>query len=92
MSLATRDGEKGTRMPALVRPGHDVTGVSARSPILRPQYEGRWDLWFVPRYPTGETWCARPVGAHVATINTSAPEELIEEIRKQEQDAPSGQL
>lgn len=59
--------------------------------ILRPNYPG-WELWIVPRYPTGHWWCARPVGHPVATINTSTPEELIEEIRRQEQDAPSGHL
>jgi hypothetical protein len=41
----------------------------------------------VLRHPVGETWCARPVGHPVATINVSTPEELVEAIRQQEQDA-----
>jgi hypothetical protein len=56
---------------------------------LRPQYEGRWELWTVRSiYPKPfTTWCARPVGHPVATINTDGPEHLVEEIRRQEQDA-----
>jgi hypothetical protein len=57
---------------------------------LRPKYPD-WEIWFVPRYPTGQTWCARPVGARLATINVNSPEELVEAIRRQEQDALSGQ-
>jgi hypothetical protein len=54
--------------------------------LIRPNYEGRWDLWFVRVYqPPSVVWCARPVGAPVATINTDSPEHLIEEIREQEQ-------
>ncbi len=53
---------------------------------LRPNYPG-WEIWIVPLYPVGETWCARPVGHPVATINTDSPEHLIEEIRRQDQEA-----
>ena len=56
--------------------------------ILRPQYEGRWELWTVRVLcPNHTVWCARPVGHPVATINTDSPEELVEEIRQQEQEA-----
>ena len=55
--------------------------------ILRPQYEGRWELWTVPCWPNYIVWCARPVGSAVATVNTDSPEHLVEEIRQQEQDA-----
>ena len=55
--------------------------------ILRPQYEGRWELWTVHCWPNHTVWCARPVGHPVATINTDSPEHLVEEIRQQEQDA-----
>ena len=52
--------------------------------VLRPNYPG-WDIWIVPNYGRGETWCARPTGHPVATINADSPEELVEEIRRQEQ-------
>ena len=55
--------------------------------ILRPQYEGRWELWTVRCWPNHTVWCARPVGHPVATINTDNPEHLIKEIRRQEQEA-----
>ncbi len=55
-------------------------------------YYPEWELWIVPCYMAPTVWCARPRGALVATINTDSPEHLIEEIRRQEQDAPSGQL
>jgi hypothetical protein len=60
---------------------------------LRPMYEGRWDIWVVRSiYPRPSTmWCARPKGSPIATINTDSPEHLVEEIRRQEQDA-SGRL
>ena len=45
-----------------------------------------WDVWYVPNYPTGQTWCARPKGSPIATINADSPEHLIEMIREQEQD------
>jgi hypothetical protein len=53
---------------------------------LRPNYPG-WDLWIVQRWPVGETWCARPVGAPAATINVNTPEELVEAIRRQQRAA-----
>ena len=52
--------------------------------ILRANYPA-WDIWFVPRYPRGETWCARPTGHRLATINMSTPEDVIAEIRRQEE-------
>ena len=51
--------------------------------MLRANYPV-WDIWLVPRYPVGETWCARPKGSPIATINTDSPEHLIEMIREQE--------
>jgi hypothetical protein len=56
--------------------------------LLKPQYAGRWDLWIVHNYPTGVTWCARPAGTPIATINADSPEHLIEEIRGQETRTP----
>lgn len=57
---------------------------------LRSMYAERWDIWHVRCvYPKPRTvWCARPKGHPVATINTDSPEQLIEEIQRQEQDAP----
>lgn len=55
---------------------------------LRPQYEGRWQIWVVPRYCQTTVWCARPKGSPIATINADSPEHLIEEIRRQEYETP----
>lgn len=51
---------------------------------LRPNYPD-WEIWIVPLYPVGETWCARPVGHPVATINSDSPEHLVAEIQRQEE-------
>ncbi len=51
--------------------------------ILRPNYP-HWDLWYVPLFVGGVTWCAKPKGAPIATINADSPEHLIEAIREQE--------
>ena len=52
---------------------------------LRQQFPG-WDIWAVrgihPRPST--TWCARPKGSPIATINADSPEAMIAEIREQE--------
>ena len=47
--------------------------------LLRPNYPD-WDIWAVRSvYPKPHTtWCARPKGHPVATINTDSPEHLIE--------------
>jgi hypothetical protein len=51
---------------------------------LKPRYPD-WDLWIVHVFkPRSVTWCAKPSGAPVATINASSPEALIAEIREQE--------
>jgi hypothetical protein len=55
--------------------------------MLKPKYAGRWDVWIIYNYPTGVTWCARPVGHPVATINTDSPEHMVEEIAEQERAA-----
>ena len=48
-----------------------------------------WEIWTVRSiYPKPfTTWCARPAGHRVATINADSPEHLIEEIRQQEHEA-----
>ena len=47
--------------------------------LLRPNYPD-WDIWAVRSvYPKPHTtWCARPKGHPVATINTDSPEHLVE--------------
>ncbi len=50
---------------------------------LRPNYP-EWDMWYVPSYPKGQTWHARPKGAPVATIHAESPEVLIAAIAEQE--------
>lgn len=42
-----------------------------------------WDIWYVPRYLGPDTWCAKPKGSPVATINSDSPDELEFEIREQ---------
>ena len=65
-----------------------IDWASEQLAMLCPMYPG-WDLWAVrsiyPRPST--TWCARPKGSPIATINADSPEHLIEEIRRQEHEA-----
>lgn len=51
--------------------------------ILRPRYP-EWFIWYVPVYPNGYVWCARPAGSEVATINEGSPEELVAAIAEAE--------
>lgn len=53
--------------------------------LLRSQYEGRWDIWYVPVHPVGYHWCTRPAGARTSTIAVGTPEDLVAEIRRQEE-------
>jgi hypothetical protein len=55
--------------------------------VIQPQYEGRFELWFVRLYPTGASWHARPVGERCATIDAETPEELVAKIAKAEAEA-----
>jgi hypothetical protein len=52
---------------------------------LQPIYEGHWDLWIVPLYPTGHCWCAKPAGTGTATVNAGTPEQLVAAIAAAEQ-------
>ncbi len=54
--------------------------------MLRPKYPA-WDIWTVRCWPNHTTWCARPAGHPIATINASTPEDLVEEIAEQEREA-----
>lgn len=58
--------------------------------LLRSQYEGRWDIWYVPVQPVGYHWCARPAGARTSTIAVGTPEDLVAEIRRQEESPVRG--
>ncbi len=51
--------------------------------LLRPRYPD-WDVWVVHAVYGPDTWCARPKGSPIATINTDSPEHLVEEIAEQE--------
>ncbi len=57
--------------------------VDQQLALLRPRYPG-WDLWVVRVLYGPDTWCARPKGSPIATINTDSPEHLVEEIAEQE--------
>jgi len=63
---------------------HMLDWADQQLALLRPNYEGRWDIWFVRLYPTGTSWHARPIGARCATIHASTPEELVTAIREQD--------
>lgn len=52
--------------------------------VIQPQYEGRWDLWFVRLYPVGTSWHAKPVGERCATIHAETPEDLVAAIANAE--------
>jgi hypothetical protein len=58
--------------------------------LLRSQYEGRWEIWYVPVHPVGYRWCARPAGARTSTIAVGTPEDLVAEIRCQEESPARG--
>ena len=58
--------------------------------LLRPLYEGRWDIWYVPVHPAGYHWRARPAGARTSTIAVGTPEDLVTEIRRQEESPARG--
>ena len=60
--------------------------------LLQPQYEGRFELWFVRLYPTGTSWHARPVGARCATIRAETPEDLVAAIAEHETSLLGGKL
>jgi hypothetical protein len=58
--------------------------------VLKARYEGRWDIWCVPIHPVGYQWCARPAGTRLATITVSTPEDLVVEIKRQEESPVRG--
>ena len=67
-----------------------ATWADQQLAVLRPQYEGRWEIWHVPVHPVGYRWCARPAGTRLATITVCTPEDLVAEIRRQEQSPSRG--
>lgn len=68
----------------------DALWADRQLALLCPQYEGRWDIWYVPVHPVGYHWCARPAGARTSTITVGTPEDLVAEIRRQEQSLARG--
>ncbi len=50
--------------------------------LLRPNYPD-WDIWVVTVLYGPDTWCARPKGHPIATVNADSPEHLIEDIARQ---------
>jgi hypothetical protein len=44
--------------------------------MLKGNYPG-WDIWYVRCFQAPTSWCAKPGGAPVSTIQASSPEELI---------------
>ncbi len=79
----------------------DALWADRQLALLRPQYEGRWEIWYVPVHPVGYHWCAGPAGARTSTIAVGTPEDLVAEIGRQEEspargrdfsDLPTGEL
>ncbi len=64
-------------IPWAPRLSHVTDWAEQQLSLIQPQYEGRFELWFVRLYPTGTSWHARPVGARCATIHAETPEELV---------------
>lgn len=50
-----------------------------------------WDIWYVPVYLGPDTWCAKPEGHPVATINRDSAGLLAEAIREQSE-SPSPEV
>jgi hypothetical protein len=57
------------------------TWADTQKDSLIQRYPG-WESWYVPRYPVGYTWHARPWGAPAATIYAESPEDLEQQIRR----------
>lgn len=45
--------------------------------VLAETYAGKFEVWYVQKYPKGVTWCARRVGEATACVNVDRPEELV---------------
>ena len=67
--------------------GRMITWADQQVAKLRERFAARWDVWYVPLYPIGQSWHARPVGAPVSTISADSPEGLAERIEAAEVEA-----
>lgn len=52
--------------------------------LIRPQYAGRWEIWYLLCYPNDTTWHARSAGTEIATVHADSPEALVKAIAEQE--------
>lgn len=50
---------------------------------LRSRHPG-WRIWYVPKFPTGTTWCAQPL----PNLTCYSPKELEAEIASAEKSVP----
>ena len=50
---------------------------------LRSRHPG-WRIWYVPKFPTGTTWCAQPL----PNLNCYTPDELEADIAAAETPVP----
>lgn len=50
---------------------------------LKPRFPD-WDIWFVREYVGGQTWCAKPAGARIATVHAESPDALATQLQEQE--------
>lgn len=49
-----------------------------------------WDVWYVPTFPVGCTWHAKPKGTPIATIHADSTGDLEEQIKQQQSGSPNG--
>ena len=75
-------------IPWVPRLSHVLDWADQQLALLQPNYEGRFELWFVRLYPTGTSWHARPAGTPTATIHAETPEDLVAAIADAEAAAP----
>jgi hypothetical protein len=56
----------------------DMGRPAAGQPPRPPPRLGTWYVWTPLDPGTGHAWCAKPIGAPVATCHGGAPEELLD--------------
>ena len=82
--LSGQHGEDAFGLPASNSWADQGAWADRTLALLQPEYLD-WEIWYVPIYPVGHHWCARPVGARTSTITVGTPEDLVAEIKRHEE-------